>query len=44
MSTVRPPSPGSAAGQVAQHGLLTQVRDLGLELLEVRRTGRTGSM
>jgi hypothetical protein len=29
---------------VARHGLLAKVRDLGLELLEVRRTGRTGSM
>jgi len=26
------------------HGLLAKVRDLGLELLEVRRTGGTGSM
>jgi hypothetical protein len=35
---------GLAAGQVARHGLLAQVRDLDLELLEERRTGRTGSM
>ncbi|HSS90430.1 MAG TPA: hypothetical protein VLL69_14010 [Streptosporangiaceae bacterium] len=44
MTTVRPPSPGLVAGQVARHGLLTKIRDLGLELLEVCRTGRTGSM
>lgn len=35
MTTVRPPSPGLVAGQVARHGLLTKIRDLGLELLAV---------
>ena len=29
---------GSVADQAALHGLLAKVRDLGLELLEVRRT------
>jgi hypothetical protein len=29
---------GPVADQAALHGLLTKVRDLGLELLEVRRT------
>ena len=35
---------GLAAGQAAPHGLLANVRDLGLELLEVRRTDETRSM
>jgi hypothetical protein len=35
---------GLAVGQVARHGLLAKVGDLGLELLEVRLTGRTRSM
>jgi hypothetical protein len=35
---------GLVADQAALHGLLAKVRDLGLELLEVRRTGGTGSM
>ena len=30
---------GPVAGQAALHGLLAKVRDLGLELLEARRTG-----
>jgi hypothetical protein len=29
---------GPIADQAALHGLLTKIRDLGLELLEVRRT------
>jgi hypothetical protein len=32
---------GPIADQAALHGLLAKVRDLGLELLEVRRTGQT---
>jgi hypothetical protein len=35
---------GLVAGQAARHGLLAKVRDLGLELLEARRTGETRSM
>lgn len=30
---------GPLADQAALHGLLIKIRDLGLELLEVRRTG-----
>ncbi len=33
---------GPIADQAALHGVLAKVRDLGLELLEVRRTGQTG--
>jgi hypothetical protein len=33
---------GPIADQAALHGLLAKVRDLGLELLEVRRTGHAG--
>jgi hypothetical protein len=32
---------GPIADQAALHGLLAKIRDLGLELLEVRRTDRT---
>jgi hypothetical protein len=32
---------GRVADQAALHGLLAKVRDLGLELLEVRRTDAT---
>jgi hypothetical protein len=35
---------GPIADQAALHGLLAKVRDLGLELLEVRRTGQTGRL
>jgi hypothetical protein len=34
---------GRVADQAALHGLLAKVRDLGLELLEVRRTDATDS-
>ena len=34
---------GPVADQAALHGLLAKVRDLGLELLEVRRTGPAGT-
>jgi len=44
LAPVRPPIAGLAAGLVARRGLLAQVRDLSLELLGVRRTGRTGAM
>jgi len=35
---------GPAAGQAALHGLLAKVRDRGLELPEVRRTGGPRSL
>jgi len=34
---------GPVADQAALHGLLAKVRDLGLELLEIRRAGGTGT-
>ena len=39
-----PHHPHGVVGQAALHGLLAKVRDLGLELLEARRTGGTRSM